>query len=40
VMDEPTRIPSELKPPVAAEVLKNPADKLTDSSPPVILKKY
>jgi hypothetical protein len=39
VMDEPTRIPSPPKPAVAAEVPKNPADNLTDSSPPVILKK-
>ena len=39
VMDEPTKIPSPPKPPVAADVPKNPADKLTDSSPPVILKK-
>ena len=39
VMDEPTKIPSPPKPAVAAEVPKNPADNLTDSSPPVILKK-
>lgn len=39
VMDEPTRIPSSPKPTVAVEVPKNPADNLTDSSPPVILKK-
>lgn len=40
VMDEPTKIPSPPKPAVAAEVPKNPADNLKDSSPPVILKKY
>ena len=39
VMDEPTKIPGPPKPPVAAEVPTNPADKLTDTSPPVILKK-
>jgi hypothetical protein len=40
VMDEPTKIPTPPKPAVAAEVPRNPADNLKDSSPPVILKKY
>jgi hypothetical protein len=40
VMDEPTKIPSPPKPAATADVPKNPADSLTDSSPPVILKKY
>jgi len=39
VMDEPTKIPSLPRPAAAADVPKNPADYLTDSSPPVILKK-
>jgi hypothetical protein len=39
VMDEPTKIPAPPKPAVAADAPKNPADRLTDFSPPVILKK-
>jgi len=39
VMDEPTKIPAPPPPAVAVETPKNPADRLTDFSPPVILKK-
>ncbi|WP_291696537.1 hypothetical protein [Bradyrhizobium sp.] len=39
VMDEPTKIPAPPRPAIAADVPENPADKLTDHSPPVILKK-
>ncbi|MCP3395597.1 hypothetical protein [Bradyrhizobium sp. CCGB20] len=39
VMDEPTKLPGPPAPAAAAEVPKNPADNLTVSSPPVILKK-
>ncbi|TPQ29857.1 hypothetical protein C2U70_28010 [Bradyrhizobium guangdongense] len=39
VMDEPTRIPTPPKPPVAAEIPRNPAERLPDFAPPVILKK-
>jgi hypothetical protein len=39
VMDEATKLPGPRAPTVAAEPPRNPADSLTASSPPVILKK-